>query len=112
MDDKEKIDKALAKITKLIDKYELEAIAESDQYEIENFNKIKNKLSDSTASNEVKIKKALHEIYDQLMEYLDIGCSTGSDEVRDLKKVKSILGQLPEREWKLQGFQRQLRNWY
>ena len=109
MDDKEKIDKALAKITKLIDKYELEAIAESDQYEIENFNKIKNKLSDSTASNEVKIKKALHEIYDQLMEYLDIGCSTGSDEVRDLKKVKSILGQIPALEEQLRQFQRELR---
>ena len=113
MDDKEKVRKALAKITKLIDEIEVKPMPdENDQWDIEHYNKIKNELSDSTSSDEMKVKRALAEIYGHLNTLLDIGCSSGSDQVMDLKKVKSILGQLAERKWKLQGFQRQLRNWY
>ena len=47
------------------------------------------------------------EIYDQLNTLLDMGHS--SDQIRDLKKVKSILGQIPALEEQLQQFQRELR---
>ena len=113
MDDKEKVRKALAKITKLIDEIEVKPMPdENDQWDIEHYNKIKNELSDSTSSDEMKVKRALAEIYGHLNTLLDIGCSSGSDQVMDLKKVKSILGQIPALEGQLQDFQRQKRGWY
>ena len=55
MDDKEKVRKALAKITKIIDEYKSWSPPnETEPYVIEIFNEIKNDLSDSTASDEEK----------------------------------------------------------
>ena len=73
----------------------------------EDFNQIKNELLDSTVSDEVKIKNALVRIYRQLNELLDMGHS--HDQIRELKKVKSILGQIPVLEEQLRQFQRELR---
>ena len=111
MDDKEKVRKALAKITKLIDEIEVKPMPdENDQWDIEHYNKIKNELLDSTSSDEMKVKRALAEIYGHLNTLLDIGCSSGSDQVMDLKKVKSILGQIPAKEEELRDFYIGMRN--
>ena len=116
MNDKEKIEKALEKITKIIDKYEKDPdyygyeVDTNKEYIDEYFDDIKNALLDSTVSDEVKIKNALVCIYSQLDELLDMGHN--HDQVSDLKKVKSILGQIPALEKQLRQFQRELRTWY
>ena len=113
MNDKEKIEKALEKITKIIDKYEKDPdyygyeVDTNKEYIDEYFDDIKNALLDSTVSDEVKIKNALVRIYRQLNELLDMGHS--HDQIRELKKVKSILGQIPVLEEQLRQFQRELR---
>ena len=115
MDDKEKIEKALARITKIMDKYEKDPDGDygTNKESIdEDFNQIKNELLDSTVSDEVKIKNALGRIYGSLTELLDIGYNVKSDRIKNLKKVKSILGQIYALEEKLQQFQRELRTWY
>ena len=116
MDDKEKIDKALSRIAKILDEYKKHpdyyGYDVNKEYIDEHFDNIKNELSDSTSSDEMKVKRALAEIYGHLNTLLDIGCSSGSDQVMDLKKVKSILGQIPAKEEALQEFQRELRNGY
>ena len=116
MNDKEKIDKALAKIAKILDEYkkhpDYSGYDVNKEWIDEHFDNIKNELSDSTSSDEMKVKRALAEIYDHLNTLLDIGFSSGSDQVMDLKKVKSILGQIPALEEQLQDFQRQKRSWY
>ena len=110
MDDKEKVRKALVKITKLIDEIEAKPMPdENDQWDIEHYNKIKNELSDSTSSDEMKVKRALAEIYGQLNTLLDMGYNVNDDQIKNLKKVKSILGQIPALEAQLQQFQRELR---
>ena len=109
--DKEKIDKALAKITKIMDEYkkypDYYGYDVNKEYIDEYSDNIKNALLDSTVSDEVKIKNALVRIYRQLNELLDMGHS--HDQISDLKKVKSILGQIPALEERLQQFQRELR---
>ena len=116
MDDKEKIDKALAKITKIIDEYKKHpdyyGYDVNKEWIDEHYDIIRNDLSDSTSSDEEKIKRALGEIYGQLISLLDMGYNVKSDQIKDLKKVKSILGQIYALEEKLQRFQRELRNWY
>ena len=116
MNDKEKIEKALAKITKILDEYKKYpdnyGYDVNKEYIDEHFDNIKNDLSDSTSSDEEKIKRALGEIYGQLISLLDMGHNVKSDRIKDLKKVKSILGQIYALEEKLQRFQRELRNWY
>ena len=111
--DKEKIDKALAKITKILDEYKKHpdyyGYDVNKEWIDEHFDNIKNELSDRTSNDEMKVKRALAEIYGHLNTLLDIGCSSGSDQVMDLKKVKSILGQIPALEEQLQQFQRELR---
>ena len=113
MDDKEKIDKALAKITKIIDEYKKHpdyyGYDVNKEYIDEYYDNIKNALLDSTVSDEVKIKNALVRIYRQLDELLDMGYNIKSEDVKDLKKVKSILGQIPVLEEQLRQFQRELR---
>ena len=88
--DKEEIEKALSRITKIIDKYEKDpdyyGYDVNKEYIDEHFDNIKNELSDSTSSDEMKVKRALAEIYGHLNTLLDIGCSSGSDQVMDLKK--------------------------
>ena len=114
--DKEKIDKALSRIAKILDEYKKHpdyyGYDVNKEYIDEHFDNIKNKLSDSTSSDEEKIEGALAEIYDQLISLLDMGVNVKSDQIKDLKKVKSILGQIYALEEKLQQFQRELRNWY
>ena len=113
--DKEKIEKALARITKIMDKYEKDPDGDYDTNKEdidEDFNQIKNELLDSTVSDEVKIKNALGRIYGSLTELLDIGYNVKSDRIKNLKKVKSILGQIYALEEQLQQFQRELRTWY
>ena len=116
MDDKEKIDKALARIAKILDEYKKHpdyyGYDVNKEYIDEHFDNIKNELSDSTSSDEEKIEGALAEIYDQLNSLLDMGVNVKSDQIKDLKKVKSILGEIYALEAKLQRFQRELRNWY
>ena len=116
MNDKEKIDKALAKITKILDEYKKYpdnyGYDVNKEYIDEHYDIIRNDLSDSTSSDEEKIKRALGEIYGQLISLLDSGYNVKSDQIKDLKKVKSILGQIYALEEKLQRFQRELRNWY
>ena len=111
MDDKEKVRKALSRITKIIDKYEKDpdyyGYDVNKEYIDEYSDNIKNALLDSTVSDEVKIKNALVRIYRQLNELLDMGHS--HDQIRELKKVKSILGQIPVLEEQLRQFQRELR---
>ena len=113
MNDKEKIDKALARIAKIMDEYkkhpEFYGYDVNKEYIDEHFDNIKNELSDSTSSDEEKIKRALGEIYGQLISLLDMGYNVKSDQIKDLKKVKSILGQIPALEAQLQQFQRELR---
>ena len=114
--DKEKIKKALSKITKIMDKWKKDPdyygydADNNKEYMDEQFDDIKNALLDSTVSDEVKIKNALVRIYRQLNELLDMGHN--HDQVSDLKKVKSILGQIPALEKQLRQFQRELRTWY
>ena len=116
MDDKEKIDKALAKITKILDEYKKHpdyyGYDVNKEWIDEHYDIIRNDLSDSTSSDEEKIEGALAEIYGQLNSLLDMGVNVKSDQIKDLKKVKSILGQIYALEAKLQRFQRELRNWY
>ena len=116
MDDKEKIDKALAKITKIIDEYKKHpdyyGYDVNKEWIDEHYDIIRNDLSDSTSSDEEKIEGALAEIYGQLNSLLDMGVNVKSDQIKDLKKVKSILGEIYALEAKLQRFQRELRNWY
>ena len=113
MDDKEKIDKALSRIAKILDEYKKHpdyyGYDVNKEYIDEHFDNIKNELSDSTSSDEEKIKRALAEIYDQLNSLLDMGYNIKSASIIDLKKVKSILGQIPALEAQLQQFQRELR---
>ena len=109
--DKEEIEKALSRITKIIDKYEKDpdyyGYDVNKEYIDEYYDNIKNALLDSTVSDEVKIKNALVRIYRQLDELLDMGhCH---DQISELKKVKSILGQIPALEEQLRQFQRELR---
>jgi len=114
--DKEKVRKALAKITKILDEYkkhpDYSGYDVNKEWIDEHYDIIRNDLSDSTSSDEEKIKRALGEIYGQLNQMLDSGINVKSDRVKDLKKVKSILGQIYALEEKLQRFQRELRNWY
>ena len=116
MDDKEKIDKALARIVKIMDEYkkhpEFYGYDVNKEWIDEHYDNIKNELSDSTSSDEMKVKRALAEIYGQLNTLLDMGYNVNDDQIKNLKKVKSILGQIPAFEAKLQRFQRELRNWY
>ena len=109
--DKEEIEKALSRITKIIDKYEKDpdyyGYDVNKEYIDEYYDNIKNALLDSTVSDEVKIKNALVRIYRQLNELLDMGHS--HDQISDLKKGKSILGQIPALEEQLRQFQRELR---
>ena len=116
MDDKEKIDKALARIAKILDEYKKHpdyyGYDVNKEWIDEHYDIIRNDLSDSTSSDEEKIKRALGEIYGQLISLLDMGHNVKSDRIKDLKKVKSILGQIYALEEKLQRFQRELRNWY
>ena len=116
MDDKEKIDKALAKITKIIDEYKKHpdyyGYDVNKEWIDEHYDIIRNDLSDSTSSDEEKIKRALGEIYGQLISLLDMGHNVKSDRIKDLKKVKSILGEIYALEAKLRRFQRELRDWY
>ena len=111
--DKEKIDKALSRIAKILDEYKKHpdyyGYDVNKEWIDEHFDNIKNELSDSTSSDEEKIKRALGEIYGQLIELLDIGYNVKDDRITDLKKVKSILGQIPALEEQLQQFQRELR---
>ena len=110
------IEKALSRITKIIDKYEKDpdyyGYDVNKEWIDEHYDIIRNDLSDSTSSDEEKIKRALGEIYGQLISLLDMGYNVKSDQIKDLKKVKSILGQIYALEEKLQRFQRELRNWY
>ena len=113
MTDKEKIEQALSKITKLINrrnklKVDDDDIADSEDH-IESLNKIKNKLSDTTTSDEVKINEALTEIYRQIFEYAVIQDSSYFH-LRAIKKVKSILGQIPAKEEELRDFYIGMRN--
>ena len=111
MNDKEKIDKALARIAKILDEYKKHpdyyGYDVNKEWIDEHFDNIKNALLDSTVSDEVKIKNALVRIYRQLNELLDMGHS--HDQISELKKVKSILGQIPALEEQLRQFQRELR---
>ena len=113
MDDKEKIDKALARIAKIMDEYKKHpdyyGYDVNKEYIDKYYDNIKNALLDSTVSDEVKIKNALVRIYRQLDELLDMGYNIKSEDVKDLKKVKSILGQIPALEEQLRQFQRELR---
>ena len=113
MNDKEKIDKALSKIAKILDEYKKHpdyyGYDVNKEYIDEYYDNIKNALLDSTVSDEVKIKNALVRIYRQLDELLDMGYNIKSEDVKDLKKVKSILGQIPALEEQLRQFQRELR---
>ena len=110
MNDKEKIDKALSRIAKILDEYKKHpdyyGYDVNKEWIDEHYDIIRNDLSDSTSSDEEKIKRALAEIYGQLNTLLDMGGSY--DQIRDLKKVKSILGQIPALEAQLQQFQREL----
>ena len=111
MDDKEKVRKALAKITKIIDEYESWSPPnEASPYVIKQFKEIRNRLSNAP-SDEIKIKRALAEIYEQLIS-LTNSEGTNYEQITEIKKVKSILGQIYALEEKLQRFQRELRNWY
>ena len=116
MNDKEKIDKALSRIAKILDEYKKHpdyyGYDVNKEWIDEHYDIIRNELSDSTSSDEEKIKRALGEIYGQLISLLDMGYNVKSDQIKDLKKVKSILGQIYALEEKLQRFQRELRNWY
>ena len=113
MNDKEKIDKALARIAKIMDEYkkhpEFYGYDVNKEWIDEHYDIIRNKLSDSTSSDEMKVKRALAEIYGQLNTLLDMGYNVNDDQIKNLKKVKSILGQIPALEAQLQQFQRELR---
>ena len=91
--DKEKVRKALAKITKIIDEYKSwKPPNEKDPDVIKDFEEIKCDLSgtvDSEMDYEIKITNALSGINHLLDVYFDIGHS--HEEISDLKKVKKIL---------------------
>ena len=106
MNDKEKVRKALAKITKIIDQYES---WNEDPDVIKDFKEIRNMLSDNTSNDEVKIKRALSKIYEQLTSLL--GSVGAYDTISDFKKVKKILGVIPEFEERYQIFVRKSRDW-
>ena len=111
MDDKEKVRKALAKITKIIDEYESWSPPnEASPYVIKHFKEIRNRLSDNAPSDEIKIKRALAEIYEQLIS-LTNSEGTNYEQIGDLKKVKKILGVIPEFEERYQIFVRKSRDW-
>ena len=105
-DDKEKIRKALAKITKIIDQYES---WNEDPYVIKQFKEIRNRLSNAP-SDEIKIKRALAEIYEQLIS-LTNSEGTNYEQITEIKKVKKILGVIPEFEERYQIFVRKSRDW-
>ena len=110
--DKEKIEKALSRITKIMDKYEKDPNVDYDtnkEWIDGKFDQIKNKLSDTTTSDEVKINEALTEIYRQIFEYAVIQDSSYFH-LRAIKKVKSILGQIPAKEEELRDFYIGMRN--
>ena len=113
MNDKEKIDKALARIAKILDEYKKHpdyyGYDVNKEWIDEHYDIIRNELSDSTSSDEMKVKRALAEIYGQLNTLLDMGYNVNDDQIKNLKKVKSILGQIPALEAQLQQFQRELR---
>ena len=106
---KEKVRKALAKITKIIDEYESWSPPnEASPYVIKQFKEIRNRLSNAP-SDEIKIKRALAEIYEQLTSLL--GSVGAYDTISDFKKVKKILGVIPEFEERYQIFVRKSRDW-
>ena len=107
MDDKEKVRKALAKITKIIDQYES---WNEDPDVIKDFKEIRNRLSDNAPSDEIKIKRALAEIYEQLIS-LTNSEGTNYEQITEIKKVKKILGVIPEFEERYQIFVRKSRDW-
>ena len=109
MNDKEKVRKALAKITKIIDEYESLVYNKADPYVIKQFKEIRNRLSNAP-SDEIKIKRALAEIYEQLIS-LTNSEGTNYEQISDLKKVKKILGVIPEFEERYQIFVRKSRDW-
>ena len=117
MDDKEKVRKALTKITKIMDDYKKYPsyygyeVNTNKEYIDEYFDDIKNALLDSTVSDKEKVRKALVRIYRQLIASLDIGFNANDDLIIDLKKVKSILGQIPALEERYQILQRKSRDW-
>ena len=88
------IEKALSRITKIIDKYEKDpdyyGYDVNKEYIDEYYDNIKNALLDSTVSDEVKIKNALVRIYRQLNELLDMGHS--HDQIRELKNEGVAIG--------------------
>ena len=106
MDDKEKVRKALAKITKIIDQYES---WNKDPDVIKQFKEIRNRLSNAP-SDEIKIKRALAEIYEQLIS-LTNSEGTNYEQITEIKKVKKILGVIPEFEERYQIFVRKSRDW-
>ena len=111
MDDKEKVRKALAKITKIIDEYESWSPPhEASPYVIKHFKEIRNRLSDNAPSDEIKIKRALAEIYEQLIS-LTNSEGTNYEQITEIKKVKKILGVIPEFEERYQIFVRKSRDW-
>ena len=107
MNDKEKVRKALAKITKIIDQYES---WNEDPDVIKDFKEIRNRLSDNAPSDEIKIKRALAEIYEQLIS-LTNSEGTNYEQITEIKKVKKILGVIPEFEERYQIFVRKSRDW-
>ena len=107
MDDKEKVRKALAKITKIIDQYES---WNEDPDVIKDFKEIRNRLSEHAPSDEIKIKRALAEIYEQLIS-LTNSEGTNYEQITEIKKVKKILGVIPEFEERYQIFVRKSRDW-
>ena len=110
MDDKEKVRKALAKITKIIDEYESWSPPnEASPYVIKQFKEIRNRLSNAP-SDEIKIKRALAEIYEQLIS-LTNSEGTNYEQITEIKKVKKILGVIPEFEERYQIFVRKSRDW-
>ena len=114
MDDKEKIDKALARIAKILD--ECKKHPDYYGYDVnkewidEHYDVIRNDLSDSTSSDEEKIKRALGEIYEQLIS-LTNSEGTNYEQITEIKKVKKILGVIPEFEERYQIFVRKSRDW-
>ena len=108
--DEEKVRKALAKITKIIDEYESWSPPnEASPYVIKQFKEIRNRLSNAP-SDEIKIKRALAEIYEQLIS-LTNSEGTNYEQITEIKKVKKILGVIPEFEERYQIFVRKSRDW-
>ena len=92
MDDKEKVRKALAKITKIIDEYESWSPPhEASPYVIKHFKEIRKRLSDNAPSDEIKIRRALAEIFSSITSLLNSE-GINYEPISDLKKVEKILG--------------------